>query len=100
MANTNVTFTWFDASKNTTDAYVHEMTSEDMDRIIEAGRRVFGTMNAETMTLELASKNKSRKQMCKESLRIWKERARQEEIVVAQQGVAANIPPIESTEVE
>jgi hypothetical protein len=98
MANTNITFTWFDATANTEDLYVHEMTTEDMDRIIEAGRRIFGTMNAETMTLELASRNKSRKSMSKEALRLWKERARQEEIIVAQDGVAANIPPIESTE--
>jgi hypothetical protein len=99
MANTNITFTWYDETANTTDLYVHEMTSADMDRIIEAGRRIFGTMNAETMTLELASRNKSRKSMSKEALRVWKDRARQEEIIVAEQGVAANIPPIESTEV-
>ena len=99
MANTNITFTWFDAGANTTDSYIHEMTDEGMDRIIEAGRRVFGTMNAETMTLELASRNKSRKQMCKESLQVWKDRSRQEEIIVAQDGVAANIPPIDSTEI-
>lgn len=76
MANTNITFTWFDAGANTTDSYIHEMSDEAMGRIIEAGRRVFGTMNAETMTLELASRNKSRKQMCKESLRVWKDCAR------------------------
>jgi hypothetical protein len=99
MANTSITFTWFDAGANTTDSYVHEMSDEAMDRIIQAGRRVFGTMNAETMTLELATKNQSRKKMCKESLQVWKDRARQEEIIVAQNGVAANIPPIESSEV-
>lgn len=99
MANTSITFTWYHAGNDTTDVYVHEMTDEAMNRIIEAGRRIFGTMNAETMMLELASKNKSRKQMCKESLQVWKDRARQEEIIVAQDGVAANIPPIESTEV-
>lgn len=99
MANTNITFTWWHEGANTTDTYIHEMSDEAMDRIIEAGRRVFGTMNAETMTLELASRNKSRKQMCKESLQVWKERSRQEEIIVATDGVAANIPPIESTEV-
>lgn len=99
MANTSITFTWYNAVANTTDVYVHEMTEAAMDRIIDAGRRIFGTMNAETMTLELASKNKARKQMCKESLQVWKDRTRQEEIIVAQQGVAANIPPIDSTEV-
>lgn len=99
MANTNITFTWFNAGANTTDSYIHEMSDTDMDRIIEAGRRVFGTMNAETMTLELATKNGARKKMCKESLQVWKDRSRQEEIIVATSGVAANIPPIESTEV-
>lgn len=99
MANTSITFTWFDAGANTTDIYIHEMSDEAMGRIVEAGRRIFGRMNAETMTLELASRNKSRKEMCKESLRVWKDRSRQEEIIVAQDGVAANIPPIDSTEI-
>lgn len=99
MANTSITFTWYHAGQNRTDSYVHEMSDEAMDRIIEAGRRIFATTNAETMQIETASRNRSRKEMCKESLRIWRERARQEEIIVAQEGVAANIPPIESTEV-
>lgn len=98
MANSSITFTWHDGAANTTDIYVHEFSDANYDRIIEAGRRIFGTMNAETMLLELASKNKSRKQTSNESVRLWKERARQEEIIVAQEGVAANIAPIGSTE--
>lgn len=99
MANSSITFSWYDESANTTDIYVHEFNQNNYDRVIEAARRVFGTMNAETMLLELASKNKARKETVKESVRIWKDRARQEEIIVAEQGVAANIPPIDSTEV-
>lgn len=99
MANTSITFTWYHAGQDRTDSYVHEMSDASMDRIIEAGRRIFATMNAESMQIELATRNRSRKEMCKESLRVWKDRARQEEIIVAQEGVAANIPPIESTEV-
>jgi hypothetical protein len=99
MANTSITFTWYDAVKDSTDIYVHEFTEENLDRIIEAGRRVYGTMNAETMTLELASRNKARKEMCKDVIRLWKDRARQEEVVVATANVANTIPPIESTEV-
>jgi hypothetical protein len=74
------------------------MSDAAMDRIIEAGRRVYGTMNAETMLLELASKNKARKTMCKDSLQLWKDRARQEEVIVATANVANTIPPIDSTE--
>lgn len=99
MANSSITFSWYDESANTTDIYIHEFNQNNYDRVIDAARRVFGTMNAETMTLETASKNKARKETCKESVRIWKDRARQEEIIVAQDGVAANIPPIDSTEV-
>jgi hypothetical protein len=98
MANSSITFSWYDESANTTDIYVHEFSQANYDRIIEAGRRIFGTMNAETMTLELASRNKSRKETSKESVRIWKDRAREQEIIVAQNGVAANIPPVDSTE--
>lgn len=98
MANTSITFTWYHEGANTTDSYVHEMSDADMDRIIEAGRRIFGTMNAETMTIETVNSNRARRLMCRESLRLWRERARQEEIMVATEGVAANIPPIESTE--
>jgi hypothetical protein len=99
MANSSITFSWYDESANTTDIYVHEFSQANYDRIIEAGRRTFGTMNAETMTLEIASKNKARKETSKESVRLWKDRARQSEIIVAEQGVAANVPPIDSTEV-
>jgi hypothetical protein len=99
MANSSITFSWYDESANTTDIYVHEFNQSGYDRVIDAARRIFGTMNAETMTLELASRNKARKETSKESVRIWKDRARQEEIIVAQDGVAANIPPIDSTEV-
>lgn len=98
MAST-ISITFYNGSANTTDIYTHEFTDENYDRVIQAGRRIFGTMNAETMTLELASKNQARKQMTKETIRLWKDRARQEEIIVAQDGVAANIPPIDSTEV-
>jgi len=98
MANSRITFSGYDESANTTDIYVHEFSQANYDRIIEAGRRIFGTMNAETMTLELASRNKSRKETSKESVRIWKDRAREQEIIVAQNGVAANIPPVDSTE--
>lgn len=99
MANTSITITWYHEGANTTDVYVHEMTSGAMDRIIEAGRRIYGTMNAASMKLETVSKNKARKEMSKEAVRLWKERARQEEIIVAQQSISANIPPIESTEI-
>jgi hypothetical protein len=99
MANSSITFSWYDESANTTDIYVHEFNQNNYDRVIDAARRIFGTMNAETMLLELASRNKARKETCKESVRIWKDRARQEEIIVAQDGVAANIPPIDSTEI-
>ena len=97
MAST-ITFTWYDESANTTDIYVHEFTNNNYDRVIEAGRRTYGSMNAETMLLELVSKNKARKEMCKDSVRLWKDRAREQEIIVAQNGVAANIPPVDSTE--
>ena len=95
----SITFTWYDEGANTTNVFVHEFTDENLNRVIEAGRRIYGTMNAETMILELATKNKARREMCKEAIRLWKERGRQEEIIVAQSGVAANIPPIDSTEV-
>ncbi len=98
MANSSITFTWHDGSANTTDIYVHEFSDANYDRIIDAGRRHYGSMNAETMTLELASKNKARKEASKDAVRVWKDRARQTEIIVAQEGVAANIPPIDSTE--
>lgn len=99
MANSSIKFSWYDESANTTDIYVHEFTQTNYNRVIDAARRVFGTMNAETMLLELVSRNKARKETSKESIRIWKDRARQEEIIVAQNGVAANIPPVDSTEV-
>jgi hypothetical protein len=99
MANSSITFTWYDESANTTDIYVHEFSNANYDRVIEAGRRHYGSMNAETMTLELASKNKARKEASKDAVRVWKDRARQTEIIIAQDGVAANVPPVDSTEV-
>lgn len=99
MANTSITFTWYDESKDSTDSYVHEMTSADMDRIIEAGRNIFAEINPDTGVYAPVSKNKARKTMCKESLRIWKERAREDEIKIAEQNASANIPPIDSTEI-
>jgi hypothetical protein len=99
MANSSITFSWYDESANTTDIYVHEFSQANYDRIIEAGRYAFGTMNAQTMLMELVSKNKARKQTCKESVQIWKDRARQLEISLATANTAANIPPIDSTEV-
>jgi hypothetical protein len=99
MANSSITFSWYDEEANTTDIYVHEFNQTNYDRVIEAGRRHYGSMNAETMLLELASKNKARKEASKDAVRVWKDRARQSEIIVAEQGVAANVPPIDSTEV-
>ena len=98
MANSSITFTWHDGAANTTDIYVHEFSDANYDRIIDAGRRVFGTMNAETMLLELSSRNKARKEFSKGTIQGWKDLARREEIIVAQDGVAANVPPIGSTE--
>ena len=97
MAST-ITFTWYDESANTTDIYVHEFTNNNYDRVIDAARRHYGSMNAATMLLELASKNKARKEASKDAIRVLKDRARETEIIVAQQGVAANIAPIDSTE--
>ena len=99
MANSSITFTWHDGAANTTDIYVHEFSDANYDRIIDAARRHYGSMNAETMTLEHASKNNARKEASKDAVRVWKDRAREQEIIVAQQGVAANIPPVDSTEV-
>jgi hypothetical protein len=97
MAST-ITFTWYDETANTTDIYVHEFSQANYDRVIEAARRTYGSMNAETMLLELVSRNKARKELGKDVIRLWKDRAREQEIIVAQQGVAANIAPIDSTE--
>lgn len=97
--SSTITFTWYDAASDSTDIYTHDFTDANYTRIIEMGRRAYGTMNAQTMTLELASRNKARKELCKEVVRLWKERVRQEEILIAQQGVVANVPPIDSTEI-
>jgi len=99
MANSSITFSWYDESANSTDIYVHEFSQENYDRVIEAARYAFGTINVASMTLELASKNKARKETSKESVRFWRERARQLEISLATANVANSIPPIDSDEV-
>ena len=94
----SITITWVDEGANTTHEYVHNMTDENLERIIEAGRLIYGQANAETMLVEPVSKNRSRRMMVREAVREWKDRARQVEITIAQTEAVVNIAPIDSTE--
>ncbi len=98
MAN-RITFTFFDESANNTNQYEFDFNNENYDRLIEAARWRFGTANAQSGLYEISSKNEARKGLTKESIRLWKEAGRNIEVVNATANVAANIPPIESTEI-
>lgn len=94
----SITVTWYNEGANTTHTYVHEMSDANMERIIEAGRTIYGIANTQSMLIEPVNKNRSRRLMTREAIRSWKERARAHEIAVAQANVMANIAEIDTNE--
>ena len=94
-----ITFTYFDEQANTTDTYVHEFTQDNYDRMIMAYRNMLGITNADTGEFTPSNRNKARKEMSKSSVETWKTKAREYDQIQAAKEAAANVPPIDSTEV-
>ena len=94
MANTNITVSFHDHASNTTATYTHELSSDNLNRVVSAARRKFATPNAETMTLELAAPGAALKKLVALTLEQYKELT----LNIEREAALANIAPIDSSE--
>lgn len=95
MANTNITITWHHHGSNTTNEFVFEMSDENLMRITNAGRFIYGTENPETMITDPVTHLRASRLLSRQMLKGMREQVLQHEY----NQLAANIAPIDSTEI-